>query len=322
MHFARSFGGVNAGDHWTVLGVIPDRNELRCQNRESQIQMTFNPATLAIPAQMSALTPQTSPLALGDRLRLRQTNRERGWLVNTEYTVKHIDQEKVTLLKEDGDLLVLDTQKDSDRHWDYAYTYTSMGVQGLDDRSVIFLALSWRVNATTHKTFYVDLSRGVSNVVIYTDNKAELIRRLSDPEKQQAAEKTSALEVLGLVEPSDEQNQRADTQAPDLLATRNQPTQQGSPAKAEAYLTTGNTERLQPVNEDLQSDVSEHGKQSTRDQQSRPSVAMTPQEPKLDAKAISQALAQQTERLAITLLGEPNNKLSGRGVSLRQACVH
>ncbi len=295
LHFARSFGGVNAGDHWTVLGVIPDRNELRCQNRESQIKMTFNPATLAIPAQMSALTPQTSPLALGDRLRLRQTNRESGWLANTEYTVKHIDQEKVTLLKEDGDLLVLDTQKDSDRHWDYAYTYTSMGVQGLDDRSVIFLALSWRVNATTHKTFYVDLSRGVSNVVIYTDNKAELIRRLSDPEKQKAAEKTSALEVLGLVESTDAQNQKA----PDSLSALDQPTKQSSRTEEEAYFSASNSERLKPVND--------------RDQQSRSSVAITPREPKLDAKAISHALAQQTERLAITLLGEPNNKLSGRG---------
>ena len=130
---------------------------------------------------------------MGDRIRLSQSDKARGWIANTEYRVNDIQKDSVTLLDNQQQLLSLNRQQLKDSHWDYTYTSTGYNAQGATKPFVLDYELSFSKNITHQRSFYIALSRAGIHYMAYTDNKEALLNRLTHHPKN----KWAALEVTG-----------------------------------------------------------------------------------------------------------------------------
>ncbi len=192
--FYKNYSIVKAGEYFTVTNVDIEKNKLTCKTNDG-ITLKINPAKIAAKSRMIAYGIDNCSISVGEKLRLTRTDKKRGWQANEEYSVTSISDHLV-LLENEKHSLTINLNEKLDKHWDYAYTSTSYGIQGDDSSFIIALELSYRKNVTTHKSHYIDISRAKLQATIYTDDKNALLSRLNDPAKQFKSEKTSALEIL------------------------------------------------------------------------------------------------------------------------------
>jgi hypothetical protein len=179
IRFDANYSLARKGAYFTVTTIDKENNHLHCMTDKDET-FIINPASYALKARMSVHTKEVCPLSQGDTIRLRLTDKNRGHIANREYNVKEI-KEKTVFLKntktEETLSLNLDEKKDS--HWDYAYTRTAFAAQSATETFVIALELSKRMNATTHRSHLIDITRPRLQVSIYTDDKSSLIDRLA-----------------------------------------------------------------------------------------------------------------------------------------------
>ena len=197
LRFNKSYSFAKKDFYLTINTVDKDHNRLTGIDEQGQ-EFSFNPAAIAIKSGMMAYREVDTGLAKGDKIRLELTDKARGWLAKEEYQVTQTEANKahVVSVGDHQKTLTLNLEDKKDQHWDYAYTRTAYGAQAATAQFVIALALQQRVQATTHKNFYIHITRASQQAIVYTDNKAALIARLSDPKKQKQADKLSAIEVL------------------------------------------------------------------------------------------------------------------------------
>lgn len=259
----KAYGAFRRGDYLTVKARDNDKNSLSCYLPSVSKTLRLNPAKNALKANFSVYARSEKPIAIGDRLRLRRTDVKKGWQANREYTVDDLRDNAVYCTGEKGRLIIHPDDL-SEAHWEYAYTSTSYGVQGNDDRFVLGVELVKRENATTWKDHYVTVTRGREGCLLVTDDKAGLMKRLDSLESQHRAEKLSALSI-----------------------------KEGEHANKKAHV----------------SEAIPNGPLSTKnvDTQQKTSPAITL---RLDAKVIGPLLTRDIDRLAVTLLGDPNRHLS------------
>ncbi|MFO9292194.1 toprim domain-containing protein, partial [Legionella pneumophila serogroup 1] len=79
----------------------------------------------------------------------------------------------------------------SDSHWDYSYTATSYSIQGASSPFVIGVAETKNAQVNHLRSFYIMVTRGSLQAMIYTDDHKKLQKQL-----RVTPEKTSALESL------------------------------------------------------------------------------------------------------------------------------
>ena len=134
-------------------------------------------------------------LAIGDVIRLTKTDKKRGLFANFEYRVKEINDKQAVLESKDKEKsqITLNHRKLKDSHWDYAQTVTGYGVQGASKEYAIDFEVSYRKFLANVRSFYIGISRAISHLVIYTDNKAKFLKQLL----RNPGNKYSALEVVG-----------------------------------------------------------------------------------------------------------------------------
>ncbi|MCF6768583.1 AAA family ATPase, partial [Thiotrichales bacterium 19S11-10] len=190
LKFDCTFSIAKKGDVMKVIAIDAEKNKLKILNQNDGNVYSINPAKLALGSKMSAYKPLNVELGIGDKIRLRASDKQRGWLGGSEYKVSEIKDGKAYLSNEKSQLtLNLDDQKD--QIWDYAYTNTTYSVQG--DTSKYFIGLELSENDRSH---YIQITRASHHAIIYTDNKDKLISRLDNERVLYEASKRSALELF------------------------------------------------------------------------------------------------------------------------------
>ncbi|WP_075273681.1 conjugative transfer relaxase/helicase TraI [Piscirickettsia salmonis] len=187
--FNRTFSIAKKGDHMNVISADKSKNMIKLRGEDGRIY-SINPAKISLKAEMSAYEELEVKLGEGDKVRLRTTNKDKGWLGGSEYKIKEINKDKALLENESG-TLVIDHNDRRQKHWDYAYTNTTFSVQGDGAPYVIGLAIH-----ENYRSNYIQLTRPYLHASIYTDNKIKLLKFLNDAEAQKEADKTSAYEVM------------------------------------------------------------------------------------------------------------------------------
>ncbi|WP_196214756.1 conjugative transfer relaxase/helicase TraI [Piscirickettsia salmonis] len=187
--FNRTFSIAKKGDHMSVTGMDTEKNIVKLKDQNGQ-EYSINPAKISMKAEMSAYEELKVKLGEGDKVRLRTTNKNKGWLGGAEYAIKEINHNKV-LLENDSGALVIDHKDPEQKHWDYAYTNTTFSVQGDGAPYVIGLAIN-----ESYRSNYIQLTRPYLHANIYTDNKEKLINFLNNADAQKEADKISAYEIM------------------------------------------------------------------------------------------------------------------------------
>lgn len=156
----------------------------------------FYPSKTASKQTWEVYDKVMTPLSVGDRIRLTKTDKVRGQLANQEYQVAAIQDRDILLKSDDADKTIPLNRNDlRDAHWDYAYTITGYRVQGASKPFVIDYEVSFRKQLTNQRSFYIAVSRAKQHVIIYTDDKQKLLKRLLSNKGHQYAAK----EVVGEV---------------------------------------------------------------------------------------------------------------------------
>ena len=177
LRFDAHYSVAQKGDYLTVTGVNSSTHRLECQSKNGDA-FSINPAEISEKSRMSVYRSEKAQLAEGDMIRLRQTNKGRGFVANKEYRVESIT-ENSALLRNSEDYLEIKLDQREDAHWDYSYTITAVGAQSATSTFVLALELSKRQNATTHRSHEIDITRGRAQVSVYTENEDGLVNRLS-----------------------------------------------------------------------------------------------------------------------------------------------
>ena len=148
-------------------------------------------------------------LAVGDVVRLTKTDKKRDLYAGFEYKVKEVRSDAVILESKDKSNSTKDEQQTpqnsqstqitlnpkelKDAHWDYAQTVTGYGIQGGSKTYAIDFEVSYREELANQRSFYIGISRAIMHLIIYTNDKAKLLRRILGNK----GDKYAALEVTG-----------------------------------------------------------------------------------------------------------------------------
>ena len=223
--------------------------------------------------EVALFSEEKSFLSQGIRVKFTKTDKERGIFANREWCVKAASIDSILLQEKDTDrILTLNPNDMKDKHWDYAYTVTGYGAQGSSAPFVIDHEESSRKNLTNQRSFYIAASRAKQHVMIYTNDKEDLIHRVCGNE----GNKYAALEVVGELKQL--------TKAPETqqiavdLKTKTSPAQKTKEPK------------------EMVSQKKTH--------------ALEPRSYHLNKEAIHRSLKAQAEYVVEHLLGPPNKTLS------------
>ncbi len=138
--------------------------------------------------QLFSLSEQ--PLSTGDKIMARMTDKKRGIVANTPYTVTAIDNNTMTAQPPQGDSFIIERGNLKDAHWDYRYTRTADMAQGATYANVIS-AIRGNAPLTDIRRAYVDITRAAHHVRIYTDDPDAMTRTWYNKETN----KPSAMET-------------------------------------------------------------------------------------------------------------------------------
>ncbi|EJC3639250.1 conjugative transfer relaxase/helicase TraI [Salmonella enterica] len=118
-------------------------------------------------------TPDTIRVGAGDRMRFTKSDRERGYVANSVWTVTAVSGDGVTLSDGQQTRVIRPGQELAEQHIDLAYAITAHGAQGTSETFAIALegTEGGRKQMAGFESAYVALSRMKQHVQVYTDNR-------------------------------------------------------------------------------------------------------------------------------------------------------
>lgn len=137
--------------------------------------------------------PETIRVGAGDRMRFTKSDRERGYVANSVWTVTAVSGDSVTLSDGKQTRVVRPGQDRAEQHIDLAYVITAHGAQGASETFAIALegTEGGRKQMAGFESAYVALSRMKQHVQVYTDDRQGWTDAIS-----RAAQKGTAHDVL------------------------------------------------------------------------------------------------------------------------------
>ncbi|HIC3247096.1 TPA: conjugative transfer relaxase/helicase TraI [Salmonella enterica] len=133
--------------------------------------------------------PETIRVGAGDRMRFTKSDRERGYVANSVWTVTAVSGDSVTLSDGKQTRVVRPGQDRAERHIDLAYAITAHGAQGASETFAIALegTEGGRKQMAGFESAYVALSRMKQHVQVYTDDRQGWVKAINSAEQKGTA---------------------------------------------------------------------------------------------------------------------------------------
>lgn len=127
----------------------------------------------AVAEGVTLYTPDTIRVGTGDRMRFTKSDRERGYVANSVWTVTAVSGDSVTPSDGQQTRVIRPGQERAEQHIDLAYAITAHGAQGASETFAIALEGTEgnRKLMAGFESAYVALSRMKQHVQVYTDNR-------------------------------------------------------------------------------------------------------------------------------------------------------
>lgn len=275
IRFGQQYHIGRKGDYFKIESIDADKNNLKVVGQDN-LSFCINIKTL-MRTKPSLYKEESANLAVGDKIRLRLTDENKGYVANTEYQIKSIDK-GIAVIINNEDCLKLNLNEKSGQHWDYAYTNTAYSLQGSTSKYAIALALLENTKVMTHRALEIVNTRPSCQLSVYTNDREGLLNRLEDPLSQRNSDKTSAIMEF--------EKARAQAEKQKNI-TNNLNTQQ---EKKHTQNKKGSNE-IHPID-------------------SVDNKTIQLKEDRVDAEVLHSHLVSRADELVRHLLGEPNQSLS------------
>lgn len=167
---AKEFAKYNQLYH-RIAGISKDDGLITLQDAEGNTRL-ISPRE-AVAEGVTLYTPDTIRVGTGDRMRFTKSDRERGYVANSVWTVTAVSGDSVTLSDGQQTREIRPGQEQAEQHIDLAYAITAHGAQGASETFAIALEGTEgnRKLMAGFESAYVALSRMKQHVQVYTDNR-------------------------------------------------------------------------------------------------------------------------------------------------------
>ncbi len=154
-----------------IAGISKDDRLITLQDAEGNTRL-ISPRE-AVAEGVTLYTPDTIRVGTGDRMRFTKSDRERGYVANSVWTVTAVSGDSVTLSDGQQTRVIRPGQERAEQHIDLAYAITAHGAQGASETFAIALEGTEgnRKLMAGFESAYVALSRMKQHVQVYTDNR-------------------------------------------------------------------------------------------------------------------------------------------------------
>ena len=185
---------IKWGDAYYMVDKIDKKRGLLTLGGEGGTKL-LDPRYLNENTPLEIFQKGRAALAIGDRIKLTKSDAKRSLIANKQLIVKEIHKGKVytNYVDDPKKSLELNLKENKDRHWDYAYSATTYGVQALTSKYVIAHLNPFLKYLTNQRDWLVALTRQSHHIMVYTSDKKALISKIID----NPGDKYSALEVIG-----------------------------------------------------------------------------------------------------------------------------
>ncbi|MEO0412183.1 MAG: MobF family relaxase [Pseudomonadota bacterium] len=199
VQFMKSYAakGVDKSISYEVASIDAKKNALTLRSQNGRA-IPWHPRQWGAAASQ-AYESRAIGLQAGDRIMFTKNDPAWGRHNGTRAQVISVnDQRRAAVIKlETGETQTLSLDKTSDQHLRHAYVDTIHAAQGRTANRVMISSSSRQTNLVDQKSFYVAISRAKLEVSIYTNDRAGLIRTISERagEKQTALQQSSAMDA-------------------------------------------------------------------------------------------------------------------------------
>nr|WP_015387375.1 conjugative transfer relaxase/helicase TraI [Escherichia coli]AGC14199.1 OriT nicking and unwinding protein TraI (DNA helicase I) [Escherichia coli O25b:H4-ST131] len=154
-----------------IAGISKDDGLITLQDAEGNTRL-ISPRE-AVAEGVTLYTPDKIRVGTGDRMRFTKSDRERGYVANSVWTVTAVSGDSVTLSDGQQTRVIRPGQERAEQHIDLAYAITAHGAQGASETFAIALEGTEgnRKQMAGFESAYVALSRMKQHVQVYTDNR-------------------------------------------------------------------------------------------------------------------------------------------------------
>lgn len=154
-----------------IAGISRDDGLITLQDAEGNTRL-ISPRE-AVAEGVTLYTPDKIRVGTGDRMRFTKSDRERGYVANSVWTVTAVSGDSVTLSDGQQTRVIRPGQERAEQHIDLAYAITAHGAQGASETFAIALEGTEgnRKLMAGFESAYVALSRMKQHVQVYTDNR-------------------------------------------------------------------------------------------------------------------------------------------------------
>ncbi|EPP5915912.1 conjugative transfer relaxase/helicase TraI [Escherichia coli] len=154
-----------------IAGISKDDGLITLQDAEGNTRL-ISPRE-AVAEGVTLYTPDKIRVGTGDRMRFTKSDRERGYVANSVWTVTAVSGDSVTLSDGQQTRVIRPGQERAEQHIDLAYAITAHGAQGASETFAIALEGTEgnRKLMAGFESAYVALSRMKQHVQVYTDNR-------------------------------------------------------------------------------------------------------------------------------------------------------
>lgn len=154
-----------------IAGISKDDGLITLQDAEGNTRL-ISPRE-AVAEGVTLYTPDTIRVGTGDRMRFTKSDRERGYVANSVWTVTAVSGDSVTLSDGQQTRMIRPAQERVEQHIDLAYAITAHGAQGASETFAIALEGTEgnRKQMAGFESAYVALSRMKQHVQVYIDNR-------------------------------------------------------------------------------------------------------------------------------------------------------
>ncbi|EFI7071621.1 AAA family ATPase [Escherichia coli] len=154
-----------------IAGISRDDGLITLEDAEGNTRL-ISPRE-AVAEGVTLYTPDTIRVGTGDRMRFTKSDRERGYVANSVWTVTAVSGDSVTLSDGQQARVIRPARERAEQHIDLAYAITAHGAQGASETFAIALEGTEgnRKLMAGFESAYVALSRMKQHVQVYTDNR-------------------------------------------------------------------------------------------------------------------------------------------------------
>lgn len=154
-----------------IAGISRDDGLITLEDAEGNTRL-ISPRE-AVAEGVTLYTPDKIRVGTGDRMRFTKSDRERGYVANSVWTVTAVSGDSVTLSDGQQTRVIRPGQEQAEQHIDLAYAITAHGAQGASETFAIALEGTEgnRKLMAGFESAYVALSRMKQHVQVYTDNR-------------------------------------------------------------------------------------------------------------------------------------------------------